>query len=69
MAKPGEIDAVGVRAYELSIESDRALKAGDVSRAQELMLEAARLEGRFGIRAAFVGQSDERSTTTLAGIP
>lgn len=61
MATPGEIDGVGVRAYELSIESDRAVKAGDVSRARQLMLEAARLDGRYGIRAAFVGRSDERS--------
>jgi hypothetical protein len=61
MAKPGEIDDVGARAYEFSIESERALKAGDVSTAKQLMLEAARLDGRYGIRAAFVDKSDERA--------
>src|SRR5262245_7623642 len=60
MANTDQIDAVGRRAYELSVGSDHALKAGNLPRAQELMLEAARLDGRYGIRAAFVGKPDAR---------
>jgi hypothetical protein len=60
MAQPGEIDSVGTRAYELSVESDRAADGGNVLLAQQLMREAADLDGRYSVRALFVGKSDGR---------
>lgn len=61
MPKIGEIDQDGSRAYELSVKSDQAREAGNLALARELMVEAAALDGRYGVRAEFVGQSDTRA--------
>lgn len=51
------------RAYELAAYAGNALKTGDVTEARRLMTEAARLDGAYQIRAAHIGEQDQRKIT------
>lgn len=66
MPKPGEIDEIGIRAYELCVKSDQARDAGDLTLARQLMVQAAALDGRYGVRARFVGQPDGRAVRVVS---
>jgi len=52
-----------VRAYELACYADNALRAGRVAEARKLMAEAAALDGGYAVRAAHLGEKDERRKT------
>ena len=39
-------------AYELAVYADKALRAGDLPKARQLMAKAADLDGGYAIRAA-----------------
>ena len=47
-------------AYELAVYADKALRAGDLPKARQLMAKAADLDGGYAIRAAHMGEEDDR---------
>jgi hypothetical protein len=47
-------------AYELAAYADNALRIGDIAKARQLMSAAADLDGGYAIRAAHIGEDDNR---------